>query len=110
MKRMLIFLVAAAMLFITGCSDSKQSGKDTSPTQKTEEKAPEKGAEKAEEASEEKKTDAMEVTDPQTGETVDLDKVIDEFNTTEDPKRKEELRVQLEGILSQFEDSAYVVE
>ena len=55
----------------------------------------------------EKKTDASDETQVLPQQTAsDLENKIDEFNTTEDPERKEELRKELEEFLKQAEAMA----
>ena len=59
------------------------------------------------------KSDVQEAQTPQEAPTIggtDLESAIDEFNNTEDPKRREELREELEDFFAMFEGETVTAE
>ena len=102
MKKILALMLCFMMtLTVAACSkdDEKASGDGAMAVEsQSEEKAEEKAEEKTEEKTEENK-DEGDV--PDSAEV--LAEIVDEFNNTDDPEVKEQLRQRLEEIFAQAE-------
>ena len=120
MKKAIIFAVCATLaLSAVGCKNYKdeKSAPDTKVETKDEKSI--NGAEKTEKQEADKKTEVNEditTSSESSAETPvlesaeELEGMVNEFNTTEDPERKEELRKQLEAFLSQAEAAVKTAE
>ena len=104
MKRLLLIMLAAAFI-LSGCAkEATNAPEKASPeAEQTQNSASSKGEEKAE-----KKTETKE-SDNAASEIADIEKTIDEFNTTKDEERKEELRIQLEEFFKQAEEQTITI-
>ena len=114
MKKLLVLLLCLVMaVSVVGCGKDKGKVEEKKPSStqvQTEEKAVEKAekeakAEKTEETEEADGSEAM-VTEiaPESAEA--LADIVNEFNNTDDPEVKEELRKKLEEIFAQAEAAA----
>lgn len=84
----------------------KKNASDTdvkSQENKTENKSEEKSSKESDNAANTQEAPVIESSEQ-------LESMVDEFNTTEDPERKEELRQQLESFLAQAEAQSATVE
>ena len=109
MKRTLIFLLAALMIVSVGCGKKKPtneqpvSSQTQTETQTNEQKneTPDPAPEKVENKQPAPASDANGAQAPVINSMEELESMINEFNSAEEGDRKEELREQLEQILSQ---------
>lgn len=127
-KILLAALCSALCISAFGCGSAEDKKSETntsvSETQDKAEEADKKNASdtdvkseenKSENKSEEKSSKESDNTTsteeaPVIESSEQLESMVDEFNTTEDPERKEELRQQLESFLAQAEAQSATVE
>lgn len=120
MKKVLILTICALLIMpLAACGGDNNSSADSQKadiSQKADNKADADGAKKAADNSDDNtnettvnkpsdKTDSADET-PVLESAEELENMVNEFNTTDDPERKEELRSQLENILAQAEQQA----
>lgn len=112
LKKALAVAMAALMLAaFSGCGDNNEPGAEPKNAQtdiKKDDVKSEDDNKKDEEALEKKEEAASGNAEaaPQINSAEELEGIVNEFNETDDPERKEELRKQLEAILSQAEAAA----
>lgn len=125
MKKVLIFTICALLIMsLAACGGDKNSVPDTQKAdigQKAEDKTDVGGTKESADNSDDngksdqtnenavnESSDKADSADeaPVVESAEELENMVDEFNTTDDPERKEELRSQLEKILAQAEQQA----
>lgn len=113
MKKTLIFIVCAIIaLSVVGCKTNKDEKSTPDTKVETKDEKNINSSENLDKKESEEKTEINEDTNTPSAEAPavesmeELEGMVNEFNTTEDPERKEELRKQLETILSQAEAAA----
>lgn len=114
MKKLLVLLLClVTAVSAVGCGKDKGKAEEKKPSStqvQTEEKAVEKADndEKSENTGniEETDGDEAEVTEIPLESAEELSEIVDEFNNTDDPEVKEELRKKLEEIFAQAEAAA----
>ena len=111
MKRIVSLLVCLMLvLSFSACGKKSDNGKTSDESINTEQKADSENQTKEEERSDNKADNAesdnevsSEVKQLPIESAEQLESIVDEFNSTDNPERKEELRKQLEEILKQAE-------
>ena len=111
MKRIISLLVCLMLvLSFSACGKKSDNGKTSDESINTEQKADSENKTKEEENSDNKADNAeldgeasSEVKQLPVDSAKQLENMVNEFNSTDDPERKEELRKQLEEILKQAE-------
>lgn len=84
-------------------SDTDVKSEENKTENKSENKSEEKSSKESENTTSTEEAPVIESSEQ-------LESMVDEFNTTEDPERKEELRQQLESFLAQAEAQSATVE
>ncbi len=122
MKKLLVLILALSMIFVTGCKKPEDTQNpagtekqaDTVVTPDTEEKdvseeTPEVTPEKSKEAPSKVETEHIEKPED-IQNTNELEVLIDEFNNTTDPERREELQELLGEFFNKFEGTTVTAE
>ncbi len=106
MKKILALVLCVMLAFcFAGCAEEKGEMPDKAPVKSSTDNAAEENQQSEQT---EKKNDETQggAEAPVVESAEELEGMINEFNDTDDPERKEELRQQLEAILSQAEEMA----
>ena len=102
MKHLLI-LIIVVMLFMSGCGKKTSEPLNENPAIETQQNI----SSEKENGGEPDKNSASESDNSALNDSfyTEFESMVDEFNTTDDPERKEELRSELEKILAEAEEA-----
>ena len=108
MKKLLVLLLCLVMAAsVAGCGKEKSAENESGSAQvQNEEKSGAEAEASKEEKEEKEDVPSAQVTEIPLESAEELTEIVEEFNNTDDPELKEELRKKLEDIFAQVEEAA----